>query len=77
MKRDRDLSGFKLCSASLQPCSIAAPEMSELPMRKTVIRENDWKQLEIANCELALCLERLRKGRASGNRREIERAETA
>ena len=42
-----------------------------------MIRENDWKQLELENRELVMCLERLRKVRASGNRDEIQRAETA
>ena len=42
-----------------------------------MIRENDWQQLEMANRELVMRLERLRKVRASGNRGEIQRAETA
>ena len=42
-----------------------------------MIRENDWKQLELANRELMMHLERLRKVRASGNRGEIQRAEMA
>ena len=42
-----------------------------------MIRENDWKHLELANRELVMRLERLRKVRASGNRDEIQRAETA
>ena len=42
-----------------------------------MIRANDWQQLEIANRELVMGLERLRKVRASGNRNEIQRAETA
>ena len=42
-----------------------------------MIRENDWQQLELANRELVMCLERLRKVRASGDRCEIQRAETA
>lgn len=42
-----------------------------------MIRANDWQQLEIANRELVMCLERLRKVRASGNQNEIQRAETA
>ena len=50
---------------------------SRLYERQTMIRENDWKQLELANRELVMCLERLRKVRASGNRDEIQRAETA
>ena len=50
---------------------------SRLYERKTMIRENDWQQLEMANRELVMRLERLRKVRASGNRSEIQRAETA
>ena len=42
-----------------------------------MIKENDWKQLELANRELVMRLERLRKVRASGDRGEIQRAETA
>ena len=42
-----------------------------------MIRADDWKQLELANRELVMCLERLRKVRASGNRDEIQQAETA
>ena len=42
-----------------------------------MIRENDWKQLEMANRKLVMCLERLRKVRARGDRDEIQRAETA
>ncbi len=42
-----------------------------------MIRADDWKQLELANRELVVCLERLRKVRASGDRGEIQRAETA
>ena len=42
-----------------------------------MIRADDWKQLELANRELVICLERLRKVRARGNRDEIQRAETA
>ena len=42
-----------------------------------MIRENEWKQLELANRELVMCLERLRKVRASGDRDEIQREETA
>ena len=42
-----------------------------------MIRENDWNQLEMANRELVMCLERLRKVRASGNPGEIQRAEMA
>lgn len=42
-----------------------------------MIRANDWKQLELANREPVMRLERLRKVRASGNRDEIQRAETA
>ena len=42
-----------------------------------MIRENDWKQLELANRELVMCLERLRKVRARGDRDEIQRAELA
>ena len=52
-------------------------EGSGLYERKTMIRENDWQQLELANRELVMCLERLRKVRASGDRGEIQRAETA
>ena len=50
---------------------------SGLYERETMIRANDWQQLEIANRELVMCLERLRKVRASGNQNEIQRAETA
>ena len=42
-----------------------------------MIRDGNWKQLELANRELVMRLERLRKVRASGNRYEIQRAETA
>ena len=42
-----------------------------------MISDIHWKQLEIANRELAFCLERLRKVRATGEMREIQRAETA
>ena len=42
-----------------------------------MIRADDWKQLELANRELVMRLERLRKVRASGNSGEIQRAETA
>ena len=42
-----------------------------------MIRENERKQLELANRKLVMCLERLQKVRASGNRDEIQPAETA
>ena len=42
-----------------------------------MMRVNDWQQLELANRELVMCLERLRKVRASGDWGEIQRAETA
>ena len=42
-----------------------------------MIRANDWQHLELANRELVMCLERLRKVRASGDRGKIQRAETA
>ena len=42
-----------------------------------MIREIEWKNLDSANRELALCLERLRKVRVSGDRQEIKRAEMA
>ena len=42
-----------------------------------MVREEHWQHLERANRELALCLERLRKVRATGNVQEIQQAETA
>lgn len=42
-----------------------------------MISETHWQDLERANRELALRLERLRKVRASGSMHEIQRAETA
>ena len=41
--------------------------MSSLPMRETMIRANAWQQLEMANRELMMCLEWLRKVRARGD----------
>ena len=43
----------------------------------TMITESHWQHLEKANRELALRLKRLRKVRTSGDRDEIQRAETA
>ena len=42
-----------------------------------MIREIEWKNLDSANRELAVCLERLRKVRASGDTNAIKRAEMA
>ena len=76
-KRKHTRKEIGISAGALQPCSVAVSKMSGLPMRETMIRENDWQQLEIANRELVMCLERLRKVRTSGNRDEIQRAETA
>ena len=42
-----------------------------------MIRDIQWDILDRANREMAVCLERVRKVRASGDSEEIQRAEMA